>query len=139
MTGYSSTGSAAQSIVVTGSLGTTEGETLSEAPKTTIKMGTDTYDIYTIMNVSPFKRKVILKKVAKDTYSPLAGAKYRIFRADLSEVINADYGDDEAYTSGSSGVYFIDTLPEGKYYLVETAVPTGAVTDSADKIFVLEV
>ena len=30
--------------------------------------GTDTVDIYTVMNVSPLKRKVILKKVADETY-----------------------------------------------------------------------
>lgn len=109
---------------------------------------TDTVNIYTIMNVNPIKRKVILRKVAKDTYTPLAGARFRIFRADLSEITDGQPTTGEGasvtkkgyYESLASGVYFIGQLPEGKYYLVETGVPAGAETDdNLGKVFTLEI
>lgn len=109
-----------------------------------------------IMNQSDKERKVILKKVAKDTYTPLEGAQFRIFRADLSEVTDGQptykaddkniptgkkVGDSKGYyESLASGVYFIDQLPEGRYYLVETKIPdSGAAASNLWKVFILEV
>ena len=94
---------------------------------------------YQIMNPSEAERKVILRKAAQTTYMSLAGATFRIFRADLLEVKNSEYAEDTGYTSGTSSVYFIDKLPEGKYYLVETEVPAGAAAANKGKIFTLEV
>ena len=95
-----------------------------------------------IMNVSTAERKVILRKTVEDKYTPLDGAKFRIFRADLSEITDTDFGYDSAkkcFISLASGVYFIGKLPEGKYYLVETAAPSGAAANNAGKVFTLEV
>lgn len=101
----------------------------------------DLVNVYTVMNVSLIERKVILRKVAQSTNDPLGGARFRIFRADMTEVVNGDYVETtgrEGYVSYASGVYFIDTLPEGKYYLVECAAPTG-YSANAGKVFTLEV
>ncbi len=95
---------------------------------------------YHIMNTPTIQRKVILKKVAASTYTPLPGAKFRIFRADMSEIIDTDYGynaTDKCFTSLASGVYFIGDLPEGRYYLLETGVPSGAAGTNAGKVFIL--
>ena len=56
-------------------------------------------------------------------------------------VINGDYDTtNKGYNSLASGVYFIDQLPEGRYYLVETKIPdSGAAGSNLGKVFVLEV
>ena len=55
-------------------------------------------------------------------------------------MINGDYDTtDKRYKSLASGVYFIDTLPKGKYYLVETKKPDGAAEGNTGKVFTLEV
>ena len=98
---------------------------------------------YHLMNTSSIERKVILRKVAENTYASLKDAKFRIFRADLTEVtedrLAAGY-----YQSESSGIYFIGKLPLGKYYLVETGAPTvtgdtNPYTGNIGKVFVLSV
>ena len=102
---------------------------------------------YGIMNFSAVEHKVILRKVAESTNASLEGAKFRIFRADFTEIINADYvTSDKCYVSTASGVYFIDKLPDGIYYAVETGAPTkengsdtSAYSENADKVFELEV
>ena len=83
-----------------------------------------TVGIYSVMNVSPLTRKVILKKVkaAGDPYEPLDGKEFRIYRADLSEYTDGQVSGG-GYVSGASGVYFIGELPYGVYYLEEKADP----------------
>ena len=93
---------------------------------------------YHVMNTSATKRKVILRKVAASTYSSLPDSNFRIFRADLTEYAEGQPTGQNYYESGTSGVYFIDQLPEGKYYLVETAAPTG-YGGNTGKVFTLEV
>ena len=107
-----------------------------------VTVGTDTEDViqYIVQNESAIKRKVILRKTAKGSYASLSDVQFRIFKADMTEVINADYNTaDKCYTSLDSGVYFIDTLPEGKYYLLETGVPAGAADSNLGKVFILTV
>lgn len=76
---------------------------------------------YRVMNASANSRKVILKKT--DTASvPLQGARFKVLRADLTEIVNSDYTEvsgNMGYSSQANGVYFIDTLPFGKYYIHE--------------------
>ncbi len=100
----------------------------------------DTVDIFNIMNVDPRTRKVILKKVAYGSNTPLEGAHFRIFRADLSEVTEGQptyksgdtlpagkqIGDSKGYyESGVSGAFWIGKLPYGTYYMEETTSPSG--------------
>ena len=77
---------------------------------------------YRVMNASANSRKVILKKTDTDSV-PLQGARFKVLRADLTEIVNGDYteadGDMGYYASQTNGVYFIDTLPFGKYYIHE--------------------
>jgi hypothetical protein len=79
-----------------------------------------------IMNTSAIERKVILRKVS-DTFSSLEGAWFQIYTLNGTEVINGDYKTTDShsgYQSYSSGVYFIDSLPLGVYYLHEVTAPT---------------
>ncbi|MDO4805775.1 MAG: MBG domain-containing protein [Coriobacteriales bacterium] len=77
-----------------------------------------------IMNKSVREHKVILAKVGEEL-AALEGAMFRVFRADMTEVVGPDYDNtDHCYKSLASGVYLIDTLPEGKYYVVEVGAPT---------------
>ena len=82
----------------------------------------ETVPVYTFMNVSPFQRKVILRKVGEDNgkYVTPSGAKFRIYGADWREIVDQEYESD-----AKTGAYFVDTLPYGVYYLVETQFPTG--------------
>lgn len=72
-----------------------------------------------IMNTSDTLRKVILRKVGNNSQS-LAGAKFRFYNADWTARGNTEYE-----TNDKTGVYFIDTLPYGTYYLRETVFPNG--------------
>jgi uncharacterized surface anchored protein len=93
-----------------------------------------------IMNIPKSGHKIILRKVLKDTYASLEGAKFRIFRADLTELITSDYNEeDHSYTSDESGVYFVDELPEGIYYLVETKEPGEDELSDTPKVFTVKV
>ncbi len=86
----------------------------------------DDLEQYVVMNIPEAERKVILRKTAKDDYKPLQNTKFQIYRFDGTEVINGDYNStDKAYVSLSNGVYFIDTLPYGTYYLYEKTAPSG--------------
>lgn len=89
------------------------------------KVESDDLYQYHIMNISTSKRKVILRKVDEGTGVSLAGAQFRIYRVDGTEVINSDYDETKFYESGDSGVYFIDDLPYGTYRIDEVKEPTG--------------
>ena len=80
---------------------------------------------YGIMNISTAQRKAILRKVS-NTYESLPEAKFEILRYDHTLVSGTDINGatTTSFTSGVSGVYFIDMLPLGTYYLHETTVPS---------------
>ena len=81
---------------------------------------------YGIMNTSTAERKATLRKVS-NTYTPLDGAVFEILRYDRTKVSSTDINGatTTSFTSGNSGVYFIDKLPFGTYYLHETTIPSG--------------
>lgn len=92
-----------------------------------------------ILNVAQAERKVLLRKTGKkadNSYEILQGAHFLIFRPDLTEVTEGQEAGKNYYESLASGIWFIGSLPYGKYYLVETAAPAGY---SAGKVYVLQV
>ena len=93
---------------------------------------------YRVMNISDVTRKVILRKVAAETYTPLEGAEFEILRYDRTPVSGKDTDGKPVtvFTSLSSGVYFIDKLPFGTYYLHETKNAGG---EDVDLWFILTV
>ena len=106
---------------------------------------------YQIMNTVSAQRKVALRKaeVSKGddssitSVTSLSGARFRIFRADLTEVTEGQPVDGAGkplgyYESKASGVYFMGRLPYGTYYLVETKAPFG-YSGNAGKVFRLTV
>ena len=91
-----------------------------------IGTGANTLAVYTLLNVPKTQRKVILRKVS-DKYEALQGAQFQIFRCDGTPVTSTDINGTTTttFTSGASGVYFIDKLPYGTYYLYEKTAPSG--------------
>ena len=81
---------------------------------------------YGIMNISTAERKAILRKVS-NTYTSLEGAVFEILRYDMTKITSTDIKGTttSTFTSGKSGVYFIDKLPYGTYYLHEKTIPSG--------------
>ena len=73
-----------------------------------------------VINVSPAKRKVILKAV-DDGYNSLSGGTYDLLRSDMARVAD----DSINLNAGTSGGIWVGMLPLGKYYLHESAVPSG--------------
>ena len=93
----------------------------------------------------PTSIEVILRKVVKtsgtNTYESLEGVKFRIFRVDVSEITETEYGYNTyegCYISGNNGVYFIGVLPVGRYYLVEVGLSEDG-SGNIGKVFLLEV
>ena len=86
---------------------------------------------YGIMNIPTAQRKAILRKVEEGTYKPLPNAVFEILRYDRTKVSIKDINGDTVttFTSGNSGVYFIDKLPFGTYYLHETKDASGQTVD----------
>ena len=82
---------------------------------------------YRVMNISMAERKVILRKVADKTYTSLQNARFRIFRYDGTPVTSTDINGtrNTVFVSAANGIYFIDRLEYGTYYLYEEKAPTG--------------
>ena len=81
---------------------------------------------YVVMNTPEAERKVILRKVS-GSYASLQGAEFQIFRYDGTPVSSIDINGAATTTfeSGVNGVYFIDKLSYGTYYLYEKKAPSG--------------
>jgi hypothetical protein len=97
---------------------------------------------YVVMNIPEKEWKVILWKVGTSdntTYASLAGAEFQILRYDQTPVSSTDASGQTTttFTSGANGVYFIDTLPCGIYYLRETKAPVGYDNNNENKYFCL--
>jgi hypothetical protein len=97
---------------------------------------------YVVMNIPEAERKVILRKVGvpdNTAYTSLAGAEFQILRYDQTLVSSTDTAGQTTttFTSGANGVYFIDTLPYGVYYLHETKAPNGYADKNQGKYFCL--
>ena len=71
---------------------------------------TDTVKVYEIMNLAPFERKVILRKV-NGSFAPLPNMSFTIYRYDGTIAATG--------TSTNSGVIWIGKLQYGKYTLLE--------------------
>ena len=86
---------------------------------------------YQVMNISSNERKTILRKVRESTYASLQGVEFEILRYDRTKVSSIDINGNNttSFTSGASGVYFVDMLPLGTYYLHETKNASGNTVD----------
>ncbi|MBP5291616.1 MAG: hypothetical protein J6Y90_03240, partial [Lachnospiraceae bacterium] len=93
---------------------------------------------YGVMNETVAKHEVILRKVSWADV-PLVGARFRIFRYDLTEYTEGQEPGKNYYESTASGVYFVGKFPEGKYYLIETKVPDGVPDVNLGKVFLLTI
>ena len=115
-----------------GASGAYDTEVLKEKRKVTVNGSTTDLIRYVVMNIPEAERKVILRKV-NGAYTSLQGAQFQIFRYDGTQVTS---GGATTFTSKANGVYFIDKLPFGTYYLHETMPPAGY---TGDKWFILTV
>ncbi len=88
-------------------------------------------------------RKVILRKVAETSYTPLEGAQFKIHRASPGGTLVESKGIDgekkTLFTSAANGVYFIDEMSYGTYYIEETTTPSGYATLDGTNWFTLSV
>lgn len=99
---------------------------------------------YQIANISEISRRVMLRKASETdgAYTGLSGARFIVYRADLTEVRDNQKTEDGKpvgyYEPDGSGVYFSGELPYGVYYLLETKAPEG-YSGNAGKVFKLTV
>ena len=84
---------------------------------------------YGVLNISLTKQKAIIKKT-NDNFEPLAGAQFNILRYDRTMVSSTDANGvtTTTFTSGANGLYFVDNLPNGTYYIHEIVTPVGYQT-----------
>lgn len=91
-------------------------------------------DHATIINTPAGSREVILRKVGQASsgnYVSLAGARFRIYNDNGTQqggseiTVGRPDGQDYYESTNPSGIYFVGTLPYGKYKIVETAYPAG--------------
>ena len=83
---------------------------------------------YGVQNDPENKQKTILEKTNNGNPKvPLSGAVFEILRYDRTKIFSYDINNviTSSFTSGSNGVYFVDDLPYGIYYLHETGYPEG--------------
>ena len=87
------------------------------------------------MNISTVERRAILRKVS-NAFTSLEGAEFEVLRYDRTPVSGTDRSGaaTTSFTSTENGVYFVDMLPLGTYYLHETRIPSGyqEVTSGGD-------
>jgi hypothetical protein len=94
---------------------------------------------YGVINFTEKQSNVILRKINEEASpSPLAGAEFEIYRFDRTLVSSRDINGNvtTVFTSGDNGIYFIDMMPYGTYYLYERKAPDGY---AAGKWFILDV
>ena len=98
------------------------------------------------MNISTSERKSVLRKVAATVSgssvtnaTSLPDAVFEVLRYDRTLVRSTNIAGQSAttFTSGTSGIFFVDQLPYGTYYLHETTVPGSATGE--DRWFTLTV
>ena len=96
----------------------------------TVPDGAETTDIYNIVNVSKLSRKVILRKVDGEAFTPLKGAEFTVYFADKQTIVkDADKVELKDKSSGAGGAFWIGKLPYGTYYLHEMKNASGSVVD----------
>ena len=77
-------------------------------------------------------RKVILRKVAKDSYASLGGATFNMYKGNSESIFvlkdkaagTQTTMNTDTLKSYDSGVFWVGNLPYGVYYLYEEAAPT---------------
>ena len=74
---------------------------------------------YGVMNVSTAKTETILRKVEQPWTHSLSGAKFDLLYYDGSVAAK------DLISTVPSGVFFLDDLPKGIYFLHEKTIPTG--------------
>ncbi len=112
---------------------TTKGGTTTTT--LSIAQGSDVTN-YGLMNESTRKRKVILRKTDSG-FNPLPGAGFTLYNADWTR--RDETTEHLAAESLSSGVFYINMLPLGRYYLEETKVPSDTYSSYSGKYFILDV
>ncbi len=83
---------------------------------------------YGVQNDPENKQLTILEKTNNGNPKvPLSGAVFEVLRYDRTKIYSYDINDNmtSSFISGSNGVYFVDNLPYGTYYLHETGYPDG--------------
>lgn len=96
----------------------------------------DSMDVYSILNVSPYARKVILRKVKDGSYQALQDAQFTLYHIDMQTVVSVRHSEGgterletlQDLEAQSSGVFWIGQLPYGVYYLKETRNAEGENT-----------
>ena len=77
-------------------------------------------------------RKVILRKVAKDSYASLGGATFNMYKGNSESIFvlkdkaagTQTTMNTDTLKSYDSGVFWVGNLPYGVYYLYEETAPT---------------